>query len=357
MRKAAITINNVEDTYEFVRATRRDEFFAAHNAEIKRLVGDDGAIRPEFAEPVAACPICDASEHEVLFRKQGFVFKDCRNPECRHIYADPQINHEALMAAYRGAGTGKGGRTASDIWMDVLLSNANQQYDRAKYQRGMDAIEAALETGSGAPFAVLDVGCSVGIFLDTARERGWRTMGVELNERAVDYAVNTLKLDVRKALLEECGFAEASFDAVTLWGVIEHLKQPLPVLREIYRILKPGGVFVTFCPNGSSLACRVLREKAATFDGRNHPHNFTPTSIRLAMRMAGFEPLAISFHQPDIDAVINHIEGRDPYLKGEEGAGPLKQLFSGPLRAQAEDFLENVGLGYKMMTLNRKPKP
>jgi SAM-dependent methyltransferase len=342
------------NTYDFYINTKRDKFFEAHEAEIERLRGDDGNIKSEFAEPVEACPVCGGQKNKTVFHKQGFAFKQCtESSQCDHVYADPQINEDALAEAYRGGGL-DAEMTASDIWMEVLLSQANQDYDRMKYARGVKAIESALGPGAPASKKLLDVGCSVGVFLDVARSMGWDTIGLELNQKAVGHACQTLGLDVRCQTLEQAGFPENHFDAVTLWGVIEHLKQPVGVLKEIHRVLKPGGVLLTFCPNAASLVCRMLREQAATFDGHDHPSNFTPTSIKLAMELSGFNNLAISFHQPDMDALINYTEGRDPYYKGAEVESPLKDYFQGEKRELAEAFLLKFGLGYKMMTVNIK---
>lgn len=341
------------NTYDFFVQTKRDRFFKLHDEEIERLIDIDGNIKHEVAEPVYNCPVCGCREYKFLFKKQGFAFKQCVNLEqCGHIYVDPQISEEALVGAYTGDGT-----SASDLWMDVMLSDANQQYDREKYLRGIDAIEQYSEVRNGGRSRrVLDIGCSIGLFLAVARDRGWEGVGLELNERAVCYARDTLDLDVKKQLLQDADFEAESFDAVTLWGVIEHLKEPVATIRQAVRLLKPGGIFLTFCPNAASLVCKVIREYATAFDGHDHPQNFTPQSIRLAMNLADLEMVHISFHQPDIDTVFNYIEGRHPYVKqGWNSQSVLMQAISGQIRSKIEELLLDSGLGYKMMTVNRKP--
>lgn len=343
-----------ENTYDFYVQTKRDQFFKLHDEEIGRLIGEDGNIRAEFAELVSACPICGCVEYEFQFKKQGFEFKQCGNDLCGHIYVDPQINEAALVDAYSGDG-----RSASDLWMDVMLSEANQNYDRRKYNLGIDAIEEHIASEANGPRRVLDVGCSIGLFLDVARSREWETIGLELNDRAVNHACNVLKLDVRKKLLKDAELPHDSFDAVTLWGVIEHLKDPVTAIKEAVRLLKPGGIFLTFCPNASSLVCRVIKDLATAYDGHDHPQNFTPKSILYAMERGGLENVDISFHQPDIDAVLHYVEGSHPYVKDSKlkENSSLMQMFTGPFREKAEEVVLENGLGYKMMTVNRKPIP
>ena len=99
---------------------------------------------------------------EFQFKKQGFNFKKCVN--CSHIYVDPQINEQALSKAYTG-----GDKSASDVWMDVLLSSDNQEYDLKKYNVGLDLISKYLSDKSPNP-NILDIGCSIGLFLNEAKK-------------------------------------------------------------------------------------------------------------------------------------------------------------------------------------------
>jgi 2-polyprenyl-3-methyl-5-hydroxy-6-metoxy-1,4-benzoquinol methylase len=80
-------------------------------------------------------------------------------------------------------------------------------------------------TEAGPPL-VLDVGCGVGLLLDEARRRGWRTQGVELSDWGVRRARH-LGLDVFQGDLEEAGFDPGSFDAVFMIDVLEHLADPV----------------------------------------------------------------------------------------------------------------------------------
>lgn len=344
-------------TYDFVRKTGRDRYFAVRDKEIAMLQDPaDGRIRAELAEPVSSCPVCGNKTFYTVFNKHGFEICRCLEIDhCGHFFANPQINEEVLIEAYSGEGEKTGQATANDLWIDVLLSEENLNYDQRKYLNGLAAIEEALKTETIGSKKVLDIGCSVGIFLKTANEQGWETLGLEWNKKAILYARDTLGLDVRPQSLEEANFEDASFDAVTLWGVIEHLKQPVKTLQEIVRLLKPGGVLLTFCPNAASLVCRVLREKAATFDGRNHPSYFTPTSICLAMERVGLKNSSISYYQANIEAVINHLDWQDPYIKKTSPHDSLSRIFSEQVKGFSERFVLENGLGYKMMTINVKP--
>jgi len=96
---------------------------------------------------------------------------------------------------------------------------------------------------------ILDVGCGQGQFLKLAKDSGWEVEGVELAKSACGYARKKFGIEVRNEDLKEAVFPDAYFDIVTLWNVLDHLLDPLDALKEIYRILKPGGILVSRVPN------------------------------------------------------------------------------------------------------------
>jgi len=132
---------------------------------------------------------------------------------------------------------------------------AEEAARRATCRKLLAAASSSL-TGDGPPL-VLDVGCGVGLLLDEARRRGWRTQGVELSDWGVRRARH-LGLDVFQGTLEEAGFEPGSFDAVFMVDVLEHLADPVRTLAKVSQVLRPGGVLCVVTPNAASAAARVL---------------------------------------------------------------------------------------------------
>ncbi len=104
---------------------------------------------------------------------------------------------------------------------------------------------------------LLDVGCAYGAFLEMARTHGWETFGVDLSEIACAYARKERNLNVFHGSLEQAHYPDKHFSVVTLWDVIEHLDHPLDTLREVSRILMPGGIAFIFTINQQSLVNHV----------------------------------------------------------------------------------------------------
>lgn len=100
---------------------------------------------------------------------------------------------------------------------------------------------------------ILDIGCARGVFLDLARRYSWDAIGIDLSSQSAEFARTNFGLSVRVGTLEEAGFPDQFFDAVTMWDVIEHLEDPMRTLKEIRRILKPRGALLIMTPNSDSL--------------------------------------------------------------------------------------------------------
>lgn len=325
----------------FVKDTLRDRYFRARKEELEFLIDKKtGKIKDNISEPINACLLCYNEQRKLLFRKMGFDFYKCTN--CGFIYSSPQLKEEVIFSFYE--------KSSYDLWIDVLLSEKNQEYDKKKYIYGLKKIERFVSPGS-----LLDIGSSIGMFLLFAKERRWNAIGLELNEKAIDYARNTLKVQVYKKLLKDVDFEPNSFDAITLWGVIEHFKQPREELIRINRLLKKGGILLIFCPNIDSLVCRILHEKAATFDGGVHTGYFTFKTLKYLLKQTGFLVVYRESFQPDLISILRYLDYNEPYsdIIDNKTVG-IQAILSKKLLKQIEKFVLENHLGYKMMVLAKK---
>ena len=138
---------------------------------------------------------------------------------------------------------------------------------------------------------LLDVGCSSGAFLAAAAAMGLQVEGVEPSPEAAEGA-RRAGFKVFTGLLEEARFPDAGFDALTLIEVLEHLREPLPLLAECRRILRPGGIVMATTPNAASWTARAMGARWEVFSLTamgGHVSFFSPDSLRLLARRAGFE--------------------------------------------------------------------
>jgi SAM-dependent methyltransferase len=224
----------------------------------------------------------------------------------------------------------------------VLTSERQLELDRAKFVEILDELES--HRGGGK---LLDVGTSIGLFLHLAVERGWEGTGTEFGTRALAYAREEFGLEVSDKSLAELALEPESLDAVTLLSVLEHVNAPREMLREIAGLLRPGGALYLIVPNVESLACRVLHERAATFDGRNHLVYFSPATLQDALEREGFEAVSTKTRVSSLDPVLEWLCYLEPYADAPTGKDPLARA-ARERRLDVERVLEELNLGYKL---------
>ena len=146
---------------------------------------------------------------------------------------------------------------------------------------------------------LLDIGTGFGYFLDMARQRGWKVSGIEIEQKAFDFATNNYKLEIFNKPIPELNIPDNTYDAVTLWIVLEQLPDPKGEMRNIFRILKPGGVVYIRVYNFSfhRLLLNISRFLNIIFKMSPsviHSYNFTSKSLRMIIKDTGFEDINIT---------------------------------------------------------------
>lgn len=154
---------------------------------------------------------------------------------------------------------------------------------------------------------LLDVGCSSGSFVYAAKAVGVQAEGVEPSPNPTQTAV-AHGLKVQQGFLEDLHLQENSFDVITLFEVVEHLRTPLPLLQECHRILAPGGIMIVRTGNTESWTARFMRGNWEYFDMTRHGGHisfFSPSSFELVAQRCGFKLVRlqtrkVTFYEKDI---------------------------------------------------------
>lgn len=140
------------------------------------------------------------------------------------------------------------------------------------------------------PGRILDVGCGRGHFLRACADQSIPCAGVELSPSAAAYAREHLGLDVRQGLLHEHTQDLGMFRVATMWGVIEHLRDPMTTLRDIASCLEPGGWLLVQTGLGDDWIDRLLPGANQWYDPPQHLWVFSARGIAQAFRGAGLVP-------------------------------------------------------------------
>ncbi len=126
---------------------------------------------------------------------------------------------------------------------------------------------------------VLDVGSGTGYFLNHLKQHGFETLGVEVDEGARQFARDQFHLDVRPTEDLAEGRIVGTFDAITLWHVLEHLHDPHTYLERIFNLLEAEGVLIIAVPNFSSLDAEHYGAEWAAYDVPRHLWHFKPETL------------------------------------------------------------------------------
>ena len=111
--------------------------------------------------------------------------------------------------------------------------------------------EGRLEgAGRDGPYSVLDIGAHCGFFLRVAKERGWQVFGIEPAEPLVRFARDKNGLDtIQRAFFDKHSFSGMDFDLITMFDVLEHLADPVGILRTARERLRSGGLVICKVPH------------------------------------------------------------------------------------------------------------
>jgi SAM-dependent methyltransferase len=151
-------------------------------------------------------------------------------------------------------------------------------------------IRAVLGLRAENTMRLLDIGCSTGALIMSARREGIDAEGVEPAERAAR-AAQAAGLRVFPGTLESAGYPMGRFQAATLMEVIEHLRDPATLLQEVRRILEPKGILVVGTGNAASWTVSLMGGRWDYFQVEpfgGHVSFFTPGSLSRLAERCGF---------------------------------------------------------------------
>ncbi|WP_100338283.1 class I SAM-dependent methyltransferase [Hymenobacter chitinivorans] len=229
-------------------------------------------------ERLENCPVCGKSEfrnklvvEDKSVSKESFAIVQCQN--CTFQFTNPRPGIEAIGRYYESDDYVSHNSTATGV--------INQAYKVARFftMRRKVALVNKLAPRKGK---LLDYGCGTGHFLAAARSGGWQVAGVEPNARAQQEASERVGQPIGNENL--VSFESASFDAITLWHVLEHVHNLNETLQQLVRLLKPDGVLIIAVPNVDSLDAQHYRQDWAAYDVPRHLYHFSPKTMKLLLK-------------------------------------------------------------------------
>ncbi len=230
---------------------------------------------------LAACPLCGGSQARELAVYPELIWVRC---ECSLIYKRSEQPDPAAAEFYESGyfGAGDQGRRYTQRTRRRIQKSRNQILDLLNHVE---------------PGPLLDIGCSVGYTLRAARELGLAPTGSDLSQYAIQ-ACRDQGFRAERGELGQLPFAEGEFGLVTMKHVLEHTADPRAAVREVRRVLRPGGgVFIAIPHAGyrkAVAAPQASRYYLPSAHGREHFVYYTPQTLTRLLEQEGFRVVAVN---------------------------------------------------------------
>jgi ubiquinone/menaquinone biosynthesis C-methylase UbiE len=229
---------------------------------------------------VKICHVCKSARFYYLFSIAAHRVVRC--DDCGLVFLNPQPSDAELARIYNadyflGSDTPAGRQLVGEI------KQATAKFYLAEIQRYCGG-----QTGQ-----LLEIGGGDGDFLVAAEAAGWQVTGVEYSSAACDKARQRLKNGtVHCGELSSVRLPAAQFDLCVISDVIEHVRSPVDFLREIYRVLKPGGALFIATPSTDSWSARLMRQKWMEFKPE-HLTYFDRQNLQTTLFQSGFREIIV----------------------------------------------------------------
>lgn len=259
-----------------------------------------------FTLEYVLCNLCGADDSELLFEAVDNQFhlpgrfKVVRCRRCGLVYTNPRPTQESIGSYYPSdeyyAYQPSGKLRKRQRQLKALAMAAQPGYDRKteliKRLIGrmlgliilnyMDIVPSFIDGGK-----ILDVGCGNGDLIAWMREYGWQTFGVDISPAACEVA-RKQGLTVFCGNMREACYPSQFIDVITMNHVLEHVHDPLGVLRECSRILKYGGLLIVDVPNIESIDAIMYGASWSALQVPTHLFHYNFDTLSALLSLAGF---------------------------------------------------------------------
>jgi SAM-dependent methyltransferase len=218
------------------------------------------------------CPLCAQPEPPFFYRENSFDYYKC--PKCSLLFLYPQPTAANLHNHYQ----------------QYLPIAPQAVKDWGDEMAPVIAVSACfIDKLFAVPGRLLDIGCGYGFFLEAMKKKGWEVEGIELSKPAAAIAEARNCGLIHAHAVEEMS-EMALFDVVTMFYVIEHVADPVAILKSIKKLLKPGGIIVLRYPNTSPLLAfsADLARKLTLMQAPSHLYDFAGDSMHRVLQQAGY---------------------------------------------------------------------
>jgi len=231
------------------------------------------------------CPICNSKENTTFWimneisnsNTDNYRYVKCA--QCQCVYASPRridIEYYQNLPSSYLSNLDTYVKSISVEGLMWMLDEFEKKWFKNHQSRG----------------SMLEIGCAMGHFLFCARARNWKTQGIEFVKEAAEWARKNLQLDVKDTPAETSAIKEKSFDSIIGIELIEHVREPSEILKNVKKWLKDDGMIFFSTPNIESHSLKS-KEPWGVLDPRDHLILFSKKTITELLNKAGFSSVEI----------------------------------------------------------------
>lgn len=223
------------------------------------------------------CPVCDSEKIQPFFEGKDFShtgesFDVVQCTNCKFTFTQNIPDAKHIGPYYESEDYVSHSDTQKGLFFKVYHAVRNYMLSQKR----------KMVSNAGAKGKLLDIGCGTGYFLNEMTNHGWECEGIEQDDKARKYGAEKFNLTVNEpARLSTLD--EGSFDAVSMWHVLEHVHDLDGYLRKIKSALKPDGTLIVAVPNYDSHDAKHYGKYWAAWDLPIHLWHFTPATMSKLM--------------------------------------------------------------------------
>jgi SAM-dependent methyltransferase len=232
------------------------------------------------------CPLCSSNSGSHYLSKSNYSLFECLS--CGLI--SPNVSFEDIKDdVYDDP------EYVRNVELEILST-----YEYRKNQYAPERLYYILQNATGlneSNLRLLDLGCGPGYFLGHLQQKGINYKGLELAKFLVDICKQK-GLNVSDSMLED--EPDSAYNTITLFDVLEHLKDPVDLFKSLNAKLEKGGYVLAYTPNIHSLAYHLMREDQTTLAPYQHLGFYNEKSLEYLAKKTGFSIHNIDYYGLDI---------------------------------------------------------
>lgn len=242
------------------------------------------------ARKAELCYLCETGKAKLYFYKLGYTILRC--PSCSLLTLDFHEDYNSFIHSYYQKGYFTGDKK--------IRAYANYAQDKPNISKNakniLQKIKKIKSSGN-----ILDVGCAMGFFMEVAEQQGFKVYGIEVSTYAAAFSQKLFKNRVflgavedfpqkRSAVFE---FKNTTFDVIILSDLIEHVKDPVSVLKDLKKVLKKDGVIVLQTGDTDSFWARLMGKNWHFYAPPQHLYFFSKNTLTKVLEKAGYKVLRV----------------------------------------------------------------